>query len=217
MTTLLPFIPEHNGYNVRHPAQVVSSVLDGGRPRVRSDVLGANGSVSATWMLEGVEYDQFMRIWEESLAFGALPALVDLVTSTFLTARHRVTFVPDSLRTTQVEGLTYRVSAELSVEQLKRVISSATFGSPNIVTLEANIDDLLDDTDRVQIVGARYNDGIRPPVNLDGIYAIDSLPELFQIELTDPEDDNEDWLLLADYPGDVTGFVQNVSIIRSPT
>ncbi len=221
MTDLLNFIPEQSGYSTAHPNQVIAVELDGGSPRVRADRLRATGTVSASWVLDRVEYTQFMQFFREKTGRGALPFLADLVTDFFQPARHRCTLVPGSLRTTQVTGLTYRVSADLRPEQLDVFTSQERFETTNQVFFTGipafPFDDLFAPGNKVQILGAQLNNGVNPAINLDGIYTVATVPTSSRITLTSPHLINPDWALLASYPGGIAGPVNDVSLIHSPT
>lgn len=219
MTALLDFVPEQSGYTVAHPNQVVSIELDGGAPRLRSDILRANSTVGVSWLLDRVEYTLFMKFMRQDTERGALPFLVDLVTDFFQLARHRVTLVPGSLRTSQVTGLTYRVAADLRVEQLDCFTATHRFESPNEVFFfgepALHFDELFQTGDQVQILGAQLDNGTGPAIDLDGIYNVSPLSDR-RIVLTNPAAINPDWSLLASYPDGIAGGIVNVSLINSP-
>jgi hypothetical protein len=224
MTELLPFVPEQDGYGVTHPNQVVQIALDGGPPRMRADSLGMSSRVSASWLLDRLEYTRFLQFWRVNLQLGALPCLVDLVTGLYQVARHKATFVPGSLRTTQVAGLTYRVSAEFLAEPLQLITSSAgggfRFQYPASVlypgTPARSFVELFAAGDRLQILGAQESNGANPAIDLDGIYTVSAVVDDNELSLVSPEADNPDWLLLDAYASDHSSNLTTATIVLSP-
>lgn len=207
MTTLCPFVAEQSGYSAGASAPVIAVDLDGGPPRLRSDALGATHTVTANWFLNRYDYDVWQRFYEKDTANGALPFLVDLVTSFFLPVRHRATFVPGSVKTSNARGQSYRVSARIKAEKLKHEREGAIFGLVGSVTVNSPIVPLNQQFQAggyVQILGAQIDDGANPPVDLDGVYPITSVPSGTVMNLTSADVINPDWLLLDDYPSDQT-------------
>jgi hypothetical protein len=223
VTDLLTFTPEQSGYDVGHPVQVIATELDGGAPRLRADRIRASGTVSVSWMLDRSEYDQFQNFIIQNTLRGALPFLLDLVTDSFQLARHRCTIVPGSLRTSQVQGFMYRVSAELRAEQLiswmGTFFADNTGVTPNVIKTLApvSLNLVLGAPTVVQILGLSINDGVHPPITLDGIYGISSFPTGNSIALTTPSVVNPAWITLAgNYPAGPTVGVPNVLLFNSP-
>jgi hypothetical protein len=215
-TPLLPFIPEQSGYSVSHPDQVVSVELDGGAPRLRADKLFASGSASVTWFLDRAELATFLAFIRQDCARGALPFLIDIITESHLLLRHRVTLTPGSLRTVQVNGLTYKVSAELRHEQLACTGGVMRFISPNeIQALYAtDFNAFLLVGDPIQLAGAQVVQAGQVPLELDGVYQVASIPSVTHITLTAP---GGQWPLIAAYPGAQTNGVSGVVVARTVT
>lgn len=211
-----PFIPEQNGYVSLRPVEVIATELEGGSPRLRRDKLHGSATVNATWLLDRVELTLFQKFLREDLQNGSLPCLVDLVTDFFQLARHRCTFVPGTIRTGDVDGLTYRLSAQLRPEQLDAKTTNCLFETPNTIESAAPNTSIFQLGDRVQLIGAQLNDGVNPPINLDGFYAIATIVNGFEMTFASPHLVNPDWLLLASYPSGRTGIIQNVSVVNSP-
>ena len=133
-TDKLPFIPEEAGYTVDHANEVVSVRLNGGRSRVRADISGSTHGVSATWLLDRLDYQQFVKFINTKTLRGALPFLADLIIDFWAPTQYKCLMVPGSMKTTKVEGFSYRVSMDLEVEQVSGFfVASEKFQTTNIV------------------------------------------------------------------------------------
>jgi hypothetical protein len=223
MSELLSFVPEQASYGVAHPDQVISVELDGGSPRLRADRLNAAGAVSASWLLERAEYTEFLYFFRKTLERGSLPFRVDMILDLHLLTRYRCTLVPGSLRTTMVAGLTYRVTAELRVEQLVMETNFMDFLDPDGIHsfLGSVFDEILVAGDQIQLVGAQVPAGAGPALNLDGFYEVATVVDAQNITLDTPSSINSDWSLIASWPGgnapDGSGTIANVTVIKTPS
>jgi hypothetical protein len=212
--------PEQAGYSAQHPTQVIAVKLAGGLARMRADVDGATGTVNCTWLLDQTDYMQFMQFFNVSLGRGVLPFLVNLILDFAFPVRYLVQIVPGTLKTREVEGFSYRVSAELEVRQLRYFQSFFLFISTNEIQFSGTPTpltflQLFAPGDLLQITGAQLNDGIHPVLNLDGVYTVGSVPAANRILLSSPAAVNSDWNKLTSYPSS-TASISNVAIINSP-
>lgn len=206
-TPLCPFVGEQSGYSAQATAPVISIGLDGGPDRIRKDAVGDPTVITCTWFLNRGDYDEWMRWFEKQAFYGSIPVLVDLVSSFFLPVRHRCTIVPGSVKTGNVRGQSYRVSARLRAEPLRHEREGAVFHLGGQITVASPIVDLnvqFTAGGFVQVLGAQIDDEINPPVNLDGIYPITSVPDANTMNLTSANVINPDWDVLDDYPSDQT-------------
>lgn len=210
MTDLLTFTPEQSGYGVSDPVQVISTELDGGAPRIRADRIRASGIISVSWMLDRGEYDLFKNFIIQNTLRGALPFLLDLVTDSYQLARHRCTIVPGTLRTTQVMGFMYRVSADLRAEQLVSWMGTFSAVAPNKIqtATPVSLNLVLGGPTTIQILGLTPGG-----LNLDGIYGITSFPTGNSIQLSSPAGVNPNWSSVVG----TTATVANVLLFNSPT
>ena len=218
MTVKLPFIPEQSGYSVDHANQMVSVKLAGGRSRQRADVVGATHTVGATYLLDYDDYLTFEDFMINQTERGALPFLADLVVDFPSATQYLCQLVPESMKTTQVEGQSYRVSMDLEVDQVQFFTNSTYFfvSANEIRNGSINFTTYLQVSGKVQLVGAQLNNGVNPPIDLDGIYTISSFPTNNRIALINPHLINPDWLLLASYPGGQTVQFGPISTIGVP-
>lgn len=213
----LTFRPEQDGYNIEHAVQVISVKLSGGQSRQRADVDKATGTVTAVWMLDLFDYGDFLQFWIEQTARGALPFLADLLLDFNLPVQYKCLAIPGSYKTSQVNGLTYRVSMQLEVSQAPAYFTGSYFfkttneiHTPSPVSF-SGLGYVIGAA--VQLIGAQVNDGVHPIVNLDGIYVISSFPTGSTIALTSPSSINPDWSKLVSYPSGTTGTITHCSTI----
>lgn len=219
MTFKLSVKPEQEGYSATHATPFVAVKLAGGRSRVRADVLNQPSMVNCTFKLTKEDYDQFMDDFRNQTAEGSLPFLMDLALDFPLATQYRVQMMPDTFKTNQVSGLSYIVSMLVEAEQVTYFRGTHFFTGPNEIRTTAGIvySSFLLVGGAVQLSGAQFNDGVHPPINLDGIYTISSFPTATRIALSSPSSINADWLKLASYPSSTTGTFGPVSTIAVPT
>jgi hypothetical protein len=226
MTATLNFRPEQQGYGVAHPNQLVSVKLAGGKARTRADVDGATSNVGCTWFLDAVDYLQFMDFMNTTLLRGSQPFLLDLIIDFPYPTRYLCQMVPGTFKTSTVQGLSYRVSMEVEVEQVDYffLLTGFIFTNPNTISTPTPItfSSKFFIGQTIQLVGAAVNNGVNPRINLDSslnvpsIYTIASFPTGSSMTLTSPATVNSDWTVLAGYPGATTGLIANTAIVGVP-
>lgn len=117
--------PTIAGYSVSPGEEVVSTRLDGGRPRLRKDVLNASQRVTCSWILNVEQYNYAVAFFEGVTVGGALPFTIDLIINTAAKATYTANFVPNTFRLTgKVGANVFLVSAELDVEPIARNASA---------------------------------------------------------------------------------------------
>lgn len=107
--------PDNSQYSVTDGKEVVSTQLDGGAARYRSDIIGATSTVNVSWILNETGYKYLRSFYRGITGKGAAPFLIDLILDEFELTEHKSYFIPGSLQLTQQKGLTYWVSAQLEV------------------------------------------------------------------------------------------------------
>lgn len=112
------------GYTVQRGNAVVATELDGGRPRMRKDVLNPSSRVTVQWVFTPDQYDYFQAFYHTTTEEGALPFEIDLVIDTANQAEYTANFVPGSVQLTGKQGQVFFVSAELDVEAAVRSTSA---------------------------------------------------------------------------------------------
>jgi hypothetical protein len=108
--------PDSDGYNVSFGNSVTSTEVEGGKPRIRKDKLGAVSVVGVKWTLGPEDYDYLMAFHRSAIELGSLAFEIDLLfESSEVQEYENVTFVPGSLRLSGQKGRTYMVEASLNV------------------------------------------------------------------------------------------------------
>lgn len=219
MTAKLPFLPEQDSYSVDHAIQVVSVDLDGGSPRTRADFAGATAGVNCSFLLDRVDYQNFMEFWINQTFRGSQKFLMDLLIDFAYPTQYLVTAVPGTFKTSQVGGQTFQVQMTVKAQQVAFFTGSYFFVGPNEIRTPSPVTfaSFLQIGGAVQLRGAAVNDGVHPPVNLDGIYTISSFPSGNRIALSSPSAVNPDWSLLVSYPSSTTPTISPISAIGVPT
>jgi hypothetical protein len=219
MTFKLSLKPEQDGYSAAHATPFIVVKLAGGRSRVRADVVNPTSLVSVSFKMDKGDYDQFMDDFRNQIAEGSIPFLMDLALDFPLATQYKVQMMPDTLKTNQVSGLSYVVSMQVEAEQVDYFRGNHFFVGPNEIRTAVPISyaTFLQVSGSLQLSGAQLNDGVHPPINLDGIYVISSFPAGNRIALGSPQLVNADWLKLASYPSSTTATFGPVSVIAVPT
>ena len=75
----LRYPPDQDGYGFTDPTEAVMVQLDGGPPRVRSDVLNGVATLQATWTLDREKYEYFRTFYRIVMAQDAGKFLCDLI------------------------------------------------------------------------------------------------------------------------------------------
>lgn len=195
--------PEQSGYRVARGNNRVAIRLEGGPARLRQTSLGTPHEVAATWLCDETEYTGvigFLRERaQERTAFFRLPLLIDVpVAVPYLC---RLLDEPEELDST--EGLSFGVRATLEV--VPNPIRSSTLLLQNVAdarvvvgnTAQGYSPDMAEFPDgrQVLLVGCRGTSS-GTPVNLDGIYTIDSHPTPESITLLNATSVNPGWSTL---------------------
>lgn len=219
MTFRLPFVPEQDGYAAEHSTDFVAIKLAGGQSRVRADVLNGTSVVNISFLLDRVDYQEFMNFFITQIERGALPFLVDLLVDFGYPSTYKAQMLPGTFKLNQVRGFSFRISMQVEVEQVEFFTGNFFFTSPNLIKTATPISfaSFLQTSGSVQLLGAQLNDGVHPPINLDGTYVITSFPAGNQIALSTPSGVNADWLKLASYPSSTTGTFGPVTVLAPPT
>lgn len=219
MTAKLPFLPEQGGYEVTHAVQTIAVQLDGGSDRIRADVVGATALVNCNFILDRIDYQNFMEFWINQTFRGSVKFLMDLIIDFQFPTQYLVTCIPGSFKTSGVMGQSATVAMQVKAEQAAFFTGTYFFVGPNEIRTPSPVtfSTFLQVSGAVQLVGAQINDGVHPPVNLDGIYTISSFPAGGRIALSSPSSVNADWSLLASYPSSTTPTVFPASTVGVPT
>lgn len=111
----LPYLPDSDGYGFNDPTEAVMIQLDGGPPRVRSDILNGPIMLNANWTLDRADYDYFRSFYRVVVERESGKFKCDLVIDKSQLTEHDCIFVPGSMKLAQQKGHMYVVSATLVV------------------------------------------------------------------------------------------------------
>ena len=116
MLYTLPFTPDAEGYSFTEDSGVISVTLDGGFPRIRADRAGSVITLSVQWTLTPPEYAEFRQFYEETLLFGSIPFIVQLVIKDNALQPYTVVMDPGSFKVSGSASWRYVVSCTLIVK-----------------------------------------------------------------------------------------------------
>lgn len=111
----LLYAPNSDGYTWADGAEAVLVELDGGSPRVRSDVLNSAARLQAQWFLDRDGYEYFRSFYKVVIAENGGKFLCDLIMDQPGLTEHVCVFIPGSMTLMGQKGLSYTVSASMSV------------------------------------------------------------------------------------------------------
>jgi hypothetical protein len=112
----LKILPDQGGYQVQAGPGAKSTKLDGGLGRYRADQLGAAATVSWVYTSDGAGYDYLQAFYRHPTlgsANGSEPFLMWLMFESHLPVLYKCCFIPGSITTPQIEGLTYKFGATI--------------------------------------------------------------------------------------------------------
>lgn len=111
----LPYLPDSDGYGFSDPTEAVMVQLDGGPPRVRSDILNGPVMLNANWTLDRANYDYFRSFYRVVVEREGGKFKCDLVIDKSHLTEHDCIFVPGTLKLSQQRGHMYVLSCSLVV------------------------------------------------------------------------------------------------------
>lgn len=98
--------------------EVLATELDGGKPRMRRDILNASSRVSVSWKFKAAEYNYFWAFFRTTLVRGSLPFELDLLMEGAGLQERTVQFVPGTVQLGQQDGDVHVINAELYVDPI---------------------------------------------------------------------------------------------------
>lgn len=108
-----PFPPDQETYALTDGTAVVSTQLDGGSARYRTDLLDVAGSVVVQWTLDPSKYNYWKAFFKTKIQSGALPFALDLYMDLPILTTHEVHIVPGTLTLSSQSGLTFVLGCTL--------------------------------------------------------------------------------------------------------
>lgn len=112
-TFLIP--PENSSYSLAQNVESLSEELDGGAPKIRRDIIGAAFKVDVSWIFNPEEYEYARAFYRTATDHGSLPFDIGLIIDEPSLVIYEARFVPGTWRLNSQKGLSYSVSAQLSV------------------------------------------------------------------------------------------------------
>jgi hypothetical protein len=103
------------GYTARRGNAVIATELDGGRPRLRRDILNPSSRVTVSWVFNAEQYNYYQAFYHTTTIEGSLPFDIDLIIDRANKQEYEASFVPESSQLTSKQGDVFFVSAELYV------------------------------------------------------------------------------------------------------
>jgi hypothetical protein len=110
--------PMQDNYGFSLPEESIATVLKGGKPRIRQDVIGAWKVLDVSWFVDKGDYNYFMAFYRNTIKHGSLPFTIDLIMDDFEIKEYTVQLVPGSLSIGTMRGFTQVITAQLYVQPL---------------------------------------------------------------------------------------------------
>lgn len=109
--------PDENGYSVtENQAMLLTAALDGGNDRTRLDIIdGGSRIVTLQWSGSFTRYKTVRDFITENLGLNCEPFLMDLKISSSIYLEYICTLVPDSVKFTNTEGISFYITATFEV------------------------------------------------------------------------------------------------------
>jgi len=110
-------VPEYSNYTTIDGIEVVSTMLEGGTPRYRRDILNSASEVTVEWWLDQVGYDYIRAFYRTATVSGSVPFTIQLYLGKSHLTTHTAYFKPGSMTLASVEaGPYFTVDATLMVK-----------------------------------------------------------------------------------------------------
>lgn len=110
--------PDQGGFSFDDAEDTISTKLDGGRSRVRRDILGGVAKVNLTWSMKRSEFQYLRAFFNTTLKEGSLPFLLDLYMDTGELTEHECVFLPGTFGLRSVRGFSFTVSGTIEAKPL---------------------------------------------------------------------------------------------------
>lgn len=116
MTDKCPFVPAYDGYAAQDGLSIEETMLKGGAPRQRADVIGAWALVNVQWKLKPFRYEVLRAFFVTVSQGGAVPFLIDLKLDQATLAEYTARFKAGTFKLDGINGDAHFCSAQLWVE-----------------------------------------------------------------------------------------------------
>ena len=111
----LLLIPEQSSYRYGPDNSVITTTLDGGYSKSRTDLVNNASIVSCSWLLKDYHYQYFRAFFKAATDKGVFPFLIDLILDQPYLEEYEAKFIPESVQMDTPQGLMYTVTADLEV------------------------------------------------------------------------------------------------------
>ena len=136
--------PEFTNYTTKDGKSVVSTVLEGGTPRFRADVLNPATEVTVEWFVDSFGYEYLRAFYNTGTLCGSLPFTINLYMDKDTLTTHNAYFIPGTFTVAAVEaGPYYTIDATLAVTPIvptasfdTNLLNLYTTWGPNFLTQE---------------------------------------------------------------------------------
>jgi hypothetical protein len=115
----LGLTPSIDGYGVQRGDSIVRSQPGLGPSAIRLDFYNTPSRVSVSWNVGAADYNYLVAFYFTAIREGALPFLMDVVLDDPLVRQLQAMLVPGSFVFDGVNGMTYRVRAEVEVSPIR--------------------------------------------------------------------------------------------------
>jgi hypothetical protein len=196
----LEYEPVRDGYTVQPSYPVVETQLKGGLTTKRLEYLYLPHIVTLNWVLTTPQdYTRFMGFFRTSLNGGNDQFLMDLLTDIMVPTTHICRLKGPLPQLTRKKGSSFYVSATFEVVPNPTYSGYILYQEPgNIVfTSTPFLVGPIVTGDFVQIINSEGTNESGVPLNLDGVYEVDSTTGSNTLTLVSPESVNADWTSLA--------------------
>ncbi len=116
MALKLTLAPDQAGYATYDGPGVLSTQLDGGAARYRSDVLNAYSTVSVQWRINPLEWRYLRSFYNLLAGKGAKTFLLDLYLDQEVLTEHRCHFVPGTFALVGQQGKQFTITAQIEAK-----------------------------------------------------------------------------------------------------
>jgi len=190
--------PEQDGYRLRRGKEFVSIRLDGGRSRVRRDILGASHIATCTFVCTPEEYTALTGFLRETVRSRTelfrLPLLIDAPVA----VNHLCCVLddPEELARTRGYSHTVQVTLEVIPNPIKTLIILDGDADQRVIDAgpDAEMAEFPEGREVLLTGCVGTVEGLS--INLDGTYTIDDKPDAATIVLTDAASVNAGWTTL---------------------
>lgn len=225
MTAVLNFTILRDGYGSQPSYPTVETQLSGPLLTKRADNLWLPHRATANWQLSRDQYTQFMGFFNTQIKFSTQTFITDLVSDIGHLFPHKCRLVGQKPVLQQTNGTSFSVSAELEVYPNPTYSGLIKYREPGDVVFAAFGPTLVGPIQPGDTIRIFNSSGIHPsstPLNMDGVYEVDTVSGFNTLQLLSPAVVNTSWTTLAtlgapgEYGDAANGNVFS-TLVRIPT